>query len=158
MTSIGSDTPTAAAAPGLLGSLRSGVGRWFVPGVVLAVWTLLLWSTRIRNIVDDTALVGWSRTWQFGISVVFIVVAAVLGVLSLVRPSSAIGLGLILAVFGSGWWIVRGAGVVLADHDLAFTVVHVALAIGTVAISAWLIRGHRSRFACLMGTRSARRW
>lgn len=115
------------------------------PGVILAAWTLLLWSTRIRNALDDSELVGWTRTWQIGISVLFVVVGIVLGLLSLVRPMWAIPVGLVLAVGGSIWWAIRGTGVVLADYELGFTLVHVALAIGTIVLSAWFVRGQWPR-------------
>ena len=116
------------------------IRRVFVPGLVLAAWTLLLWTTRVRNILADDALTGWSRTWQLGAAVGFVVAGVGLGVLSLLRPALALRPGLALALFGAAWWIVRGTGVVLADHPLGFTVVHVALAAGTVAIGAWLVR------------------
>ncbi len=114
--------------------------RVFVPGLVLAAWTLLLWTTRVRNILADDALTGWSRTWQLGAAIGFVVAAVGLAVTSLLRPALAVRPGMALALFGAAWWIVRGTGVVLADHPLGFTVVHVVLAIGTVAIGAWLVR------------------
>ncbi len=123
---------------------RSIPNRFFVPGLVLAAWTILLWSTRVRNALDDATLVGWSRTWQVGVSVLFLVVAAVLAGLSLLRPSGARRVGVVLAVAGSIWWAIRGVGIVVGDHEPAFTIVHVILAIGTIAISSWLLRGEWS--------------
>lgn len=119
---------------------RSKARSVLIPGVVLAVWTLLLWTTRVRNALDDTALVGWSRTWQVGVSVVFVTVGIVLLALSVFRPAMAVRLGAGLAVIGSIWWIVRGTGIVLADYSTAFTVVHVILAVGTVVLSAWFLK------------------
>jgi hypothetical protein len=126
--------------------MRTVLGRTvFVPGLVLAAWTLLLWSTRVRNAVADDSLVGWSRTWQVGIAVIFVVVGLGLGVSSIVRARIAVPVGVGLAVFGSLWWTVRWVGILLHDHSLAFTIVHTILAIGTVAISVWLIKLVASR-------------
>ncbi len=122
-------------------SIRSTKKRFYVPGLVLAAWTVLLWSTRVRNALDDATLVGWSRTWQVGVSVLFLAVAVLLAGLSLVRPTRAAGVGVALAIAGSIWWTIRGIGIVIKDYEPAFTIVHVILAIGTIVISGWLLRG-----------------
>lgn len=126
------------------------MSRFYFPGLVLGGWTLLLWSTRINNVLDDAGLEGWSRTWQLGISVLFVVVATVLVGSSLVRGNSIARmvsdrLGVVLAVFGSLWWLVRGINTLLADHGVGFKVVHTLLALGTIAISGWLLRGSADR-------------
>lgn len=126
------------------------MNRFYPPGLVLGGWTLLLWFTRVRNGVADTALTGWSRTWQLGISVIFVALAVVLIGLSLVKDNpnlrtTAIRISLGLAAFGSVWWAVRGVNTMFNDHSVGFKVVHAALAIGTIAISAWVLNTQRQR-------------
>ncbi len=124
--------------------------RFHVPGLVLGGWTLLLWFTRVRNVLADTELAGWSKTWQLGISVIFVVAGVLLLGLSLVKDNPAIRtlairVSLGLAVFGSAWWAIRGVNTMFNDHSVAFKLVHAALAIGTIAISAWVLNGQRQR-------------
>ncbi|MEZ5228344.1 MAG: hypothetical protein R2710_17225 [Acidimicrobiales bacterium] len=126
------------------------MNRFYVPGLALGGWTVLLWFTRVRNVLADTALEGWSRTWQLGISVIFVVVAVVLIGLSLVKGNPAvrtmaIRVSLGLAAFGSVWWAIRGVNTMFNDHSVAFKLVHAVLAIGTIAISAWVLNGQRRR-------------
>lgn len=124
------------------------MNRLHLPGLALGGWTLLLWTTRINNVLDDAALTGWSRAWQLGAAIGFVVTGMVLIGSSLLRSnliarniSDWLGVG--LAVFGSVWWLVRGTGTLLADHDIGFKVVHTVLALGTFAISGWLLSEHR---------------
>lgn len=124
------------------------MSRFHLPGLALGGWTLLLWSTRINNVRNDAALEGWSRTWQLGAAVLFVVAGLVLVASSLLRRNSAARLvsdrlGIGLAVFGSLWWLVRGTGTLLADHGVGFKVVHTLLALGTIAISGWLLSEYR---------------
>ncbi len=126
------------------------MNRFYVPGLALGAWTLLLWFTRVRNVLADTELAGWSKTWQLGISVIFVLAAIALAGLSLVQNNPAlrmlaIRLSLGLAAFGSVWWAIRGVNTMFNDHSVGFKVVHAALALGTIAISAWVINGQRQR-------------
>ena len=125
------------------------MSRFHLAGLALGGWTLLLWSTRINNVLDDAALTGWSRTWQLGAAVGFSFAGLVLVGSSLMRSnplarSISDWLGVGLAVFGSFWWLVRGTGTLLADHDIGFKVVHTLLALGTFAISGWLLSEYRA--------------
>ncbi len=126
------------------------MNRFYVPGLALGAWTLLLWSTRVRNVLADAELAGWSKTWQLGISVIFVVVAIALVGLSLAKDQPPLQtlakrLSLGLAVFGSAWWAVRGINTLFNDHSFGFKAVHTVLALGTIAISAWVLNGQRRR-------------
>lgn len=117
---------------------------------VLAGWTLLVWVGRVRNVVADDALAGWALTWRVAVSVAFTTAAIVLAV-SLVRTPRLIAppqslsdrLGVGLAVIGIAWWLVRGTGILLADHSAGFKLVHTVLALVTVALSAAVLRASR---------------
>lgn len=98
--------------------------------LALPVVTLLVWATRIRNIVDD----DWSAA-----ELLVPVGLTVLAVAALVRrwPWLAVLAGATVAV-----WAVRVPLVLVRDHAVGFKVVHVVLAAGSVllAVKAWQAR------------------
>lgn len=120
--------------------------------LTLSAWTVFIWIARIRNIADDEDLEGWGRLWRLGVSVAFIAMAVGVVILVLrsrrgskgdllvlLRPAPAAQIGSVLAVLGSLWWIVRGAQILLSDHEIAFKVVHSVLGIITVGLGAWVL-------------------
>ncbi len=123
------------------------------PYVALAGWTLFVWGNRVRNIVRDE---GWVTHWRMAVAVAFVVIALCLLTASLLAASLLAAvfskgvagrrvdvvrpLGSALAVVGSIWWIVRDLGILVADHSVAFKVVHTVLATITVALSVWVFR------------------
>ena len=111
-----------------------------LPGTIaLAVWSLLVWTTRIRNIWTDEALTTgerWARTalaGSFTVLAVAVVVALVQRA-SWLRP--AVG---VLAVWSVVVWVVRSVGIATADHDAGFVAVHLVLAVVSAVLSglAW---------------------
>ncbi len=136
------------------------MNRFYLPGLVLGAWTLLLWITRVRNVLGDAEVGGWSKVWQLGISVLFVVVALALAGLSLVKDDPAmrtlaIRLSLGLAVLGSLWWAIRGVNTLFNDHSFGFKAVHTVLALGTIAIGAWVLNTQRERLGTAPGGRPA---
>lgn len=108
--------------------------------VALVAWTFFVWTTRIRNIWTDDALTTgeqWARTALAG-SFTVLAVAVVVGLVrraAWLRPAV-----LALAAWSVGVWVVRSVGIATADHDLGFVVVHLVLAIVSVALSALAVR------------------
>ena len=100
----------------------------------LAAWTAFVWGTRVRNVVRDGGgtiplLVA------LGMVVLAVVVAA-----SLVRggtPRSAVPA---LAVATVAAWAVRTPSILLGDHGAAFKIVHVALALISIALAVAALR------------------
>lgn len=120
----------------------------------LAGWTLFLWVTRIRNIAGDADLAGFAKAWRLGVSIGFVATALTLVILLvrarrseggwsrsglLTRPGLVAMVASALAVVGSVWWLVRGGGILLGDHEMAFKVVHTVLGLGTVALSGLVL-------------------
>lgn len=97
--------------------------------LALPVATLSMWTTRIRNIVDD----DWSAA-----ELIVPVGLTVLAVAAVVRrwPWLAALAGATVAV-----WAVRVPLVFVRDHGVGFKVVHVALAAVSVylAVRAWQV-------------------
>ena len=103
--------------------------------LVLAGWSVLVWTTRIRNIWTDDALSTgeqWSRT-ALALSFTVLAVAVVYAVLrrrSWRRPAVLALAGWTVAV-----WVVRAVGIAMADHDGAFIAVHLVLAAISIALA-----------------------
>lgn len=121
--------------------------RQLRPAVVLATWTLVVWTTRLRNIWTDESLATAGQIWRTVLALVFTAFAA--GVVALwararrhgghVTPRAAVA----VRAF-AGWtvavWLVRGVQIAVADHGGAFVAVHTALAAVSVALAVWADR------------------
>lgn len=124
--------------------------RWVLG---FAAWTLLVWATRIDNILADEALDGAQQAWRLALSASFVIPAVVL-VVQWVRPrvvrSAPVGDASRLLAQALAWWTVvvwpvRSLGIVLADHDAAFVVVHLALAAVSIGLAAAVLVAVRDR-------------
>jgi hypothetical protein len=109
--------------------------------VALAGWTLFVWPTRIANIWRDEALTGGEKVGGVALALAFTLLAAAVLVTLWRGPTQAsrVAVGA-LATVSVVVWLVRGAGIVLADHDLAFTIVHVVLGAVSIALAAFAVR------------------
>jgi hypothetical protein len=110
------------------------------PLLALGFWTLFIWVNRLRNVVVDDDLSGWSWVWRFGVAVMFIVGGGVLVGGVLLRQNWAAGAGGSLALIGGAWWFVRGIGTLFADFSVGFKVVHTVLALVTVCLGFLVVR------------------
>jgi hypothetical protein len=102
----------------------------------LAGWSLLVWTTRLRNLWSDDGLSAGARWSRTALALSFTVLG--LAVLyAVVRDSRwrrpAV---LVLAGWTAAVWVVRAIGIVAADHDAAFIAVHVVLAVVSIALAA----------------------
>jgi hypothetical protein len=104
--------------------------------VAFVVWTGLVWTTRIGNIWRDDDLTSGDRWGRTALAASFTLLALVV-VVALVRRTvgarSAVGA---LAAWTVVVWVVRAVGIALGDHDTAFVVVHLVLAVVSVALAA----------------------
>ena len=108
--------------------------------IALAVWSLLVWTTRIRNIwTDDELSTGeqWSRT---ALALSFTVLGLLVGYAVLRGASWRPAVVRLLAGWTIAVWVVRSIGIATADHDGAFIAVHLVLALVSVLLSALAIR------------------
>lgn len=93
----------------------------------LPVWTLLIWTTRVRNIVDG----DWSA-----VDLLLPLGLTVLAVLALVKRRPGLPL---LAAVTVAVWAVRLPLVLVHDHPAGFKVVHSVLAVASIglAVLSW---------------------
>lgn len=98
----------------------------------LPVWTLLIWTTRIRNVVDDGGSAG---------DLLVPVALTLLAVAALVDRHRAL---LALAAVTVVVWAVRVPLLLTRDHSAAFVVVHLVLAVVSVGLAVLAWRAVRS--------------
>jgi hypothetical protein len=114
--------------------------------IALAVWSLLVWTTRIRNIwADDELSVG--EQWGLTALALSFTGLALLVAYALVRRPSWLRMAVLaLAGWTTAVWIVRGLGIAFADREASFIVVHLVLAAVSIALAALAVREvqHRS--------------
>jgi len=118
--------------------------RRFPATAALAAWSLLVWATRIRNIWSDDELSSGEQWGRTALALSFTALALAVG-WALLRAASW-RRPVVLAL--AGWtvivWVVRAIGIVSADHDGAFVVVHLVLAAISIALAALAAREVRA--------------
>jgi hypothetical protein len=108
--------------------------------VVLVVWTLLVWATRFGTIWSDDELTTAGKLGRTALALSFTVLALGVAVAAwrARRPVLRNAVGTL-----AGWtmvvWLVRAVQIVIGDHDTGFKVVHVVLAVVSIALSVWAL-------------------
>jgi hypothetical protein len=112
--------------------------------IALVAWTVLVWTTRIRNIVGDDDLGSGERAGRIALALSFTVLAGVVAWAWWQRaPWLRVAL-LVLAGWTTGVWITRVIGIATGDHDGAFIAVHTVLGVVSVGLAAVACRHHGS--------------
>ena len=115
---------------------------------LLVAWTAIVWVGRIRNIVGDDTLADGDRAWGTVVAILFLVLAAVTATLPLGlwhrRPLGSTRLVAIFCLWTIAFWGVRGAGLLLADHEVGFKVVHTVLSGVSIGLAVLLQRADRA--------------
>ena len=101
------------------------------PIVTLVGWTVLLWLSRLRNVLGDDDLSTAGTLWRIVVVVVFAGSALLAATGRFVTW---------LVVWTVVFWLVRGGGILLDDHDAAFTVIHTALMVVSIVLAMWVWR------------------
>lgn len=122
------------------------------PALVLSAWTLLVWTTRIRNIWTDDSLSTAGQLWRTGLALGFTAFAVVTVGAWVKARRSAGAAGPFVAVWVRafalwtvGVWAVRAVQIGGADHEVGFKVVHTVLAVVSVGLALWADReAHRA--------------
>ena len=100
---------------------------------VLATSTLLVWIIRIYNLLNDNEISNGERIWSLLVAAIFLLAAmAVVKVLvGNWRDRNLLNSRLVSAfcVWTATWWIVRSVGILIADHEAGFKIVHACIAV-----------------------------
>lgn len=114
-------------------------------GWVLVLWTVLIWGSRLRNIVADDDLEGFDRVVSLGIALTLLVAAIAVAIA--LRSSAQwtrFALG-VLVIVGIARWTIRGPIILISDEwELGFKVVHTVLWLVTVILGVLAWREHQA--------------
>jgi hypothetical protein len=108
----------------------------------LVVWTLFVWTSRIRNVWSDEDLTAGGQILRTGYSAVFLVggifAAWVLWSRrgAALRSTDRVGLVVFFA-WSVVFWLIRGIGIIVDDHDAGFTAIHTVLMVVSLGL-VWL--------------------
>ena len=101
--------------------------------------TLLAWTTRTYNLFEDNEVSNGERIWSLLVASIFLLAAmAVIKILvGSWRDRNIKNSRLIPAfcIWTVTFWIVRSVGILIADHEAGFKIVHVLLATGFILLS-----------------------
>jgi hypothetical protein len=108
--------------------------------ITLCVWTLLVWTTRVGNIWGDDDLTTGERWGRTALAMSFTLLAVAVGY-ALYRRQPWLGRAVTaLAGWTIGVWAVRAIGIAAGDHDAAFVIVHLVLAVVSTALAVLAVR------------------
>jgi len=100
---------------------------------VLAGSTLLVWIIRIYNLFNDNEISNGERIWRLLVAVIFLLAAmAVVKVLiGSWRDRNILNSLLVPAfcIWTITFWLVRSVGILIADHEAGFKIVHACIAV-----------------------------
>ena len=129
---------TDLETPGVLGRIKRLGWVW-----VLIAWTVFLWLSRLRNVLDNDELTSGGRAVRIVVVVVFVSLAAAVAA-SRVAPGLRQCRARMLSVFlvwTVGYWLVRGIGILIdGQYSVAFKTVHTVLMLVSLTLSALTAR------------------
>ena len=100
---------------------------------VLVASTLLVWIIRIYNLLNDNEISNGERIWSLLVAAIFLLAAmAVVKVLvSSWRDRNILNSRLVPAfcIWTVTFWVVRSVGILIADHEAGFKIVHACIAV-----------------------------
>ena len=114
--------------------MKVSLGKW----LPLAIWTLLLWTSRIKNILQNSDLTYVAVSVRVLVALIFLVLALLTVRSSLRKKENQVWLTT-LCLWSLVYWPVRG-GLILIDSQssIGFKTVHTALmtiTLGLVAVA-----------------------
>ncbi|MFQ3315664.1 MAG: hypothetical protein ACI85J_000600 [Candidatus Poriferisodalaceae bacterium] len=112
--------------------MKVSLGKW----LPLTIWTLLLWTSRIKNILQNSDLTYIAVAIRVLVALMFLLLA-LLTVRSSLRKKENQSWLIALCVWSLVYWPVRG-GLILIDSQYSpgFKAVHTALMIVTLGLVA----------------------
>ena len=101
----------------------------------LVVWTLLVWTTRIGNIWGDDELTSGEKWGRTALALSFTALALAVAWALWRRAAWLRTVTMALAGWTVAVWLVRSVGIATGDHDTAFVVVHLVLAVVSITLA-----------------------
>ncbi len=111
--------------------------RWTL---ALTGWTLLVWTTRIGNIWDDADLSDGEKWGRTALALSFTLLAVAVAYALWRRAPWGRSAVVVLVGWTIAVWAFRAVGITTGDHEAAFILVHLALAVVSVTLSTLALR------------------
>jgi hypothetical protein len=110
--------------------MKVSLGKW----LPLAVWTLILWASRIKNILQNSDLTYTAVVVRVLVALIFLLLALLTVRSSLRKKENQVWL-VALCLWSLVYWPVRG-GLILIDsqYSYGFKAVHTTLMIVTLGL------------------------
>jgi hypothetical protein len=127
--------------------VKVGRGKW----LPLVIWTLLLWTSRIKNILENSDLTYIAVAIRVLVALIFLLLA-LLTLRSFLRKKESQVWLTTLCVWSLVYWPVRGGLIVIdSNYSFGFKAVHSGLMIVTlglvgVALPSKKLAQFRSKF------------
>ncbi|MBV29750.1 MAG: hypothetical protein CL504_03850 [Actinobacteria bacterium] len=127
--------------------MKVGRGKW----LPLVIWTLLLWTSRIKNILENSDLTYIAVAIRVLVALIFLLLA-LLTLRSFLRKKESQVWLTTLCVWSLVYWPVRGGLIVIdSNYSFGFKAVHSGLMIVTlglvgVALPSKKLAQFRSKF------------
>lgn len=103
--------------------------------IALCVWTVLVWTTRILNIVGDDDLTGAQKLGRTLLALSFTGLALAVGHALYHRTTWRPSIVRSLATWTIGIWAIRSLGILAGGHRVVFVAVHLTLAAVSIALA-----------------------
>ena len=110
---------------------------------VLIAWTLFLWLSRLRNVLNNDELTSAGRTVRVLVVVIFVAlaIAAAAAVRRMVAENVAARVLGVFVVWTVGYWLVRGIGILIdGEYSVGFKAVHTVLMVVSLTLSVLTAR------------------
>ncbi|MDG1198479.1 MAG: hypothetical protein P8O86_10725 [Actinomycetota bacterium] len=112
--------------------MKVGRGKW----LPLVIWTVLLWTSRIKNILENSDLTYIAVAIRVLVALIFLLLA-LLTLRSFLRKKESQVWLTTLCVWSLAYWPVRGGLIVMdSNYSFGFKAVHSGLMIVTLGLVA----------------------
>lgn len=109
--------------------------------LAFVLWTAFVWGNRISNTLRSETESTGAKTFSTVLSVVLLAFAVAVVVVLVKAWKSPLAAGgakvlMVAAALTAAVWLVRVPQILIADHTVAFKIVHVALGVVSVVLAA----------------------
>lgn len=101
----------------------------------LVVWTLFVWVSRLRNVVDNDELTDFGRGWRIVVVGIFVSLAGLVCISKWKKSELFTPSVIALALWTIGFWLVRGGGILIGDYSAGFKAIHTVLMIVSIGLA-----------------------
>jgi hypothetical protein len=108
--------------------------------LALAVWTLFVWLTRVRNAVGDDDLSTGGKAATLLLCSSFVALAALVLDAVVRRADRRQALVALLGLWTTVVWVVRSVQIATDGHSAGFVAVHIGLGVVSIALSFLAVR------------------